>query len=306
MGACRRSRRRSRRAAGASTSSSPSSPRSAPLHLQVAGGFREREQLARMFDAGVARVVIGSLAVQRSRDRTRAGSANSAASGSRLSLDVRLVDGMPFVATGGWTETAVKASGRSRHSTPTRGTCWSPTSAATECSNGPNVGSATKRLHAACQTRRSGVGRYFLARRPRGAADRTARSSARRCGRVRFRSKRRSALPARRIIPCLDVKDGRVVKGVQFRDHRDVGDIVEQALRYRDEGRGRTRLLRHHRERRRARTLDAGMGPAHRAGDRHSVRRRRRSPNARPSRRLPRCGRRQDLDQFAGDRTSLS
>ncbi len=43
-------------------------------------------------------------------------------------------------------------------------------------------------------------------------------------------------MPARRIIPCLDVKDGRVVKGVQFRDHRDVGDIVEQALRYRDEG----------------------------------------------------------------------
>jgi cyclase len=43
-------------------------------------------------------------------------------------------------------------------------------------------------------------------------------------------------LPARRIIPCLDVQNGRVVKGVQFRDHRDVGDIVEHAMRYRDEG----------------------------------------------------------------------
>ena len=43
-------------------------------------------------------------------------------------------------------------------------------------------------------------------------------------------------MPARRIIACLDVKDGRVVKGVQFRDHRDAGDILEQALRYRDEG----------------------------------------------------------------------
>ena len=39
-----------------------------------------------------------------------------------------------------------------------------------------------------------------------------------------------------RLIPCLDVKDGRVVKGVQFRDHRDVGDIVEHAMRYREEG----------------------------------------------------------------------
>ena len=40
----------------------------------------------------------------------------------------------------------------------------------------------------------------------------------------------------RRIIPCLDVRDGRVVKGVQFRNHEDVGDILDLALRYRDEG----------------------------------------------------------------------
>jgi len=32
------------------------------------------------------------------------------------------------------------------------------------------------------------------------------------------------------------VRDGRVVKGVRFRDHRDAGDIVEQATRYRNEG----------------------------------------------------------------------
>lgn len=43
-------------------------------------------------------------------------------------------------------------------------------------------------------------------------------------------------MPARRIIACLDVRDGRVVKGVRFRDHRDVGDIVEHAARYREEG----------------------------------------------------------------------
>ena len=41
---------------------------------------------------------------------------------------------------------------------------------------------------------------------------------------------------SRRIIPCLDVRDGRVVKGVRFRDHVDMGDIVSLALRYRDEG----------------------------------------------------------------------
>ena len=43
-------------------------------------------------------------------------------------------------------------------------------------------------------------------------------------------------MPARRIIPCLDVKDGRVVKGIRFRDHRDAGDILENALRYSSEG----------------------------------------------------------------------
>ena len=41
---------------------------------------------------------------------------------------------------------------------------------------------------------------------------------------------------SRRIIPCLDVRDGRVVKGVRFRDHVDMGAIEELALRYRDEG----------------------------------------------------------------------
>jgi len=41
---------------------------------------------------------------------------------------------------------------------------------------------------------------------------------------------------AKRIIPCLDVRDERVVKGVRFRDHVDVGDIVELAQRYRNAG----------------------------------------------------------------------
>ncbi|MGH8030109.1 MAG: imidazole glycerol phosphate synthase subunit HisF [Arenimonas sp.] len=41
---------------------------------------------------------------------------------------------------------------------------------------------------------------------------------------------------SRRIIACLDVRDGRVVKGTRFRDHVDAGDIVERATHYRDEG----------------------------------------------------------------------
>jgi imidazole glycerol-phosphate synthase subunit HisF len=40
----------------------------------------------------------------------------------------------------------------------------------------------------------------------------------------------------RRVIPCLDVDKGRVVKGVEFVDIRDAGDPVELAARYQDEG----------------------------------------------------------------------
>jgi cyclase len=41
---------------------------------------------------------------------------------------------------------------------------------------------------------------------------------------------------AKRIIPCLDVKDGRVVKGIRFLDLRDAGDPVESARFYDEEG----------------------------------------------------------------------
>lgn len=41
---------------------------------------------------------------------------------------------------------------------------------------------------------------------------------------------------AKRVIPCLDVLNGLVVKGVQFKNHKIVGDIIELASRYAQEG----------------------------------------------------------------------
>ena len=41
---------------------------------------------------------------------------------------------------------------------------------------------------------------------------------------------------AKRIIPCLDIQDGRVVKGVNFINLRDAGDPVEQARIYDEQG----------------------------------------------------------------------
>jgi phosphoribosylformimino-5-aminoimidazole carboxamide ribotide isomerase len=78
---------------------------SVTLKLQVAGGFREEAQFTRLFDAGVDRIVIGSLAVKQP-DVTRALFDRFGGDRLTLALDVKLVDGVPLVATSGWTETS--------------------------------------------------------------------------------------------------------------------------------------------------------------------------------------------------------
>lgn len=75
--------------------------RTAPLRLQVAGGFRNEAQVAAMLDAGAARVVIGSLAVTDAA-ATRRLFAQFAGDPITLALDVRLVGDAPIVATHGW------------------------------------------------------------------------------------------------------------------------------------------------------------------------------------------------------------
>jgi phosphoribosylformimino-5-aminoimidazole carboxamide ribotide isomerase len=77
--------------------------RTAPLKLQVAGGFRTADQIARVLEAGVARVVVGSLAVKEP-ELVRGFLDRFGGERITLSLDVRLADGVPTVATLGWTE----------------------------------------------------------------------------------------------------------------------------------------------------------------------------------------------------------
>ena len=79
--------------------------RDAALQLQVAGGFRERAHLEMMFEAGVGRVVIGSLAVQQPQT-VREFIADFGGDRITLALDVNMVDGVPMVATAGWAETS--------------------------------------------------------------------------------------------------------------------------------------------------------------------------------------------------------
>jgi phosphoribosylformimino-5-aminoimidazole carboxamide ribotide isomerase len=77
--------------------------RTARVSLQVAGGIRERDHLSRMYEAGVSRVVVGSLAVKRA-ETVRGWMDEFGAERIALSLDVRLANGTPMVAVAGWTE----------------------------------------------------------------------------------------------------------------------------------------------------------------------------------------------------------
>ncbi len=80
------------------------------LELQVAGGFRTRDQVARMFDAGASRVVLGSLVVEQP-ETAHALLDAFGADRFTLALDVRLLDGRALVATKGWTETSERTIG---------------------------------------------------------------------------------------------------------------------------------------------------------------------------------------------------
>ena len=163
----------------------------------------------------------------------------------------------------------------------------SPTSTATACSAGP-----TLEQLAAVLARDGGPGHRERRRRQRSttcARSRRSRSTAGGLtgaivgtrdlrGPLHRRGRDRRVL-AVRVIPCLDVDAGRVVKGVRFVEIRDAGDPVELAARYDAEGADElvflditasSRRPRHDGARRRARRR-AGVHPVHR---------RRRDPHA--------------------------
>ena len=105
----------------------------------------------------------------------------------------------------------------------------------------------------------------------------------------------------RRVIPCLDVADGRVVKGTRFVDLVDEGDPPELAERYCPRGRRRARLPRHH-----GRARTARHAARHRRADRapsvHPADGRRRRPDGRRDARRAAGRCRQGLAQHGGRR----
>lgn len=77
--------------------------RSAPVRLQVAGGVRTRDQIAALLDAGVTRVVVGSLAVKQPQ-LVREFLLEFGPESITLAMDVRTDGGEPSVVTMGWTQ----------------------------------------------------------------------------------------------------------------------------------------------------------------------------------------------------------
>ncbi len=210
------------------------------IRIQLGGGLRTRALIDDAFTTGVSRAVIGSAAVedpQLLRDCLAAYGADRIC----LAIDVRVdAGGIPRVRTRGWVkehELSLWELLQSFADTPLRhvlctdierdGALGGPgfelyTEAqpafSWHCMAGVRwhpfrSGSCPPGHHGSCSRHQ----RQGLARRPHqhgGVA----------------------TILARRLIPCLDVRDGQVVKGVRFRDHRVVGEILELSERYRDEG----------------------------------------------------------------------
>ena len=99
-----------------------------------------------------------------------------------------------------------------------------------------------------------------------------------------------------RVIPCLDVTDGRVVKGVEFVNLRDAGDPVEMAAIYNREGADELVFLDITASSDSRSTMVDVVAPYRRPGL-HPADRRRRHPHGRGYPGAAQCRRRQDLDQ---------
>ena len=200
----------------------------------------------RMLDAGADRVVVGSLAVREPDTRAAAGCGDFGAERITLALDARQDERRRAGAcrSHGWTEDRGVDAGRACCSaTPSAGLrhLLCTDIARDGMLSGPNLAlyRTLARAAPALQLQASGGVRDVAdvrAAREAGCARRDPRQGA--AGRALRAGEPGggAGMLSRRIIPCLDVRDGRVVKGVRFRDHVDMGDIVELALRYRDEG----------------------------------------------------------------------
>ena len=209
-----------------------------PGHVQLGGGVRDRAAIEGWFDAGVARLVIGTAALE-NPDLVRE-AARDFPGGIVVAVDAK--DGL--VATRGWADVSdVEVTDMARR--------FEDAGVAALLFTDVGRDGLLKGLQRPGDGRPGARGRYPRDRERRRERDRRhPHARALRQGRDRRRDHRacavrraarprdrdrggRSGVTVRaRVIPCLDVANGRVVKGVNFVDLRDAGDPVEQAQAY--------------------------------------------------------------------------
>lgn len=208
--------------------------------VQAGGGIRSAEDVERAIGAGADRVVVGTMAVREPVELRRA---IERVGGTRVVVALDLLDGAIRVA--GW---------RDDHSAPLEPVLRDLEAAGIEeilvtdiRRDGAMTGPAfdlyrdLSRMTSMRILASGGVARLddvtMLARGGSASGVIVGRALQERvfCVSEAQKAVRRRPLPAR-IIPCLDVRGGRVVKGVRFREVRDAGDVAECARRYEREG----------------------------------------------------------------------
>jgi imidazole glycerol-phosphate synthase subunit HisF len=210
-----------------------------PFRIQVGGGIRSVADACRWIDCGAEKVVVGTVAAD-SPDVLRAIVANLGATRVIAAVDVR--DGVVRVA--GWERDARRSLAEVLSAVTDAGIeevlVTDITRDGVMC--GPSFAtyralpSNLRIIASGGVTTVSDV--VSLARIPQVSGCVIGRALL--DGNIRLDEARaRVAIPnaiPERVIPCLDVRDGRVVKGVNFVDIRDAGDPVECATRYEAEG----------------------------------------------------------------------
>jgi phosphoribosylformimino-5-aminoimidazole carboxamide ribonucleotide (ProFAR) isomerase len=255
------------------------------IRIQLGGGLRSRALVDEALAAGVSRAVIGSAAVE-DPSLLRALLADYGADRVCLAIDVRVDEqAIPRVRTRGWVKEHALSLWELLAS-------FADTPAAACAVHGHRARwrAGRSRVRPLCRgaaplpaDRLAGFGRHAV-RPPIWRQLDTMGLSAchQRQGpaRKRISLEELQAILAKRLIPCLDVRDGQVVKGVRFRDHRVVGDILELAAAL---SRRRARTNSCSTTSRRARRAARGpqLGLARGAPARHPVLRGRRHPQRR-------------------------
>lgn len=197
------------------------------LKVQLGGGIRSLEDIARWLELGVSRVLIGTLAVE-NPELIEEAVRRFGADRIVVTLDVK--DGV--IKTRGWKESSALTMEIFIPNMIRRGVrhLFCTDISRDGMQEGPNVdlyAQLVKSYPSVSWTAAGGV---------RSLGDRAALEKVGVYACVMGSLFYEGSLLAKRIIPCLDVKDGQTVKGIRFENLKEVGDPAELGKRYAEEG----------------------------------------------------------------------